>query len=63
MKKERYAALLILLAFFSGMFLTAATSGCDAANDMTAKYSNELHPGSPFSISEESGIESAARTH
>jgi hypothetical protein len=31
MKKERYAIVLILLAFFSGMVLTAATSGCDAA--------------------------------
>ncbi len=29
MKKETYAAGLILVAFFSGMVLTAATSGCD----------------------------------
>ena len=30
MKKERYAIALILVAFFSGMVLTAATSGCDS---------------------------------
>ncbi|RMF44093.1 MAG: hypothetical protein D6753_03435 [Planctomycetota bacterium] len=29
MKKERYALALILLAFLSGMILTAAISGCD----------------------------------
>ena len=30
MKKERYAVAMIFVAFFSGMVLTAATSGCDA---------------------------------
>lgn len=30
MKREKYAAALIVLAFFSGMVLTAATSGCDS---------------------------------
>ena len=47
MKKERYAIVLILLAFFSGMVLTAATSGCDstdsprhaATNNPTAAHS------------------------
>ena len=41
MKKERYAAILILLAFFSGMFLTAATSGCDASNSDVATQSED----------------------
>ncbi|MEM8733605.1 MAG: hypothetical protein AAGG44_05270 [Planctomycetota bacterium] len=36
LRRERFAAALILLAFLSGMVLTAATSGCDAANKMTA---------------------------
>lgn len=34
MKKERFAALLIFLAFFSGMMLTAATSGCDLPREL-----------------------------
>lgn len=38
MKKERYAAALILLAFFSGMVLTAATSGCDGTEARTTAY-------------------------
>lgn len=37
MRKERYAAFLILLAFFSGMLITAATSGCDSHSDFTAQ--------------------------
>lgn len=32
MKKESYAVVLIMMAFVSGMVLTAATSGCDASN-------------------------------
>lgn len=35
MKKERYAVGLIMVAFFSGMLLTAATSGCDSRNNVT----------------------------
>lgn len=34
MKREGYAAALIVLAFFSGMVLTAMTSGCDANRSM-----------------------------
>ncbi len=44
MKKERYAIFLILLAFSSGMVLTAATSGCDARNQLTAQNETETAP-------------------
>ena len=37
MKKEIYAIVLITVAFFSGMILTAATSGCDTASDTTVQ--------------------------
>lgn len=40
-RRERYAALLILLAFFSGMVLTAATSGCDSARDGATAHSDK----------------------
>ena len=36
-KKESFAAVLITLAFFSGMMLTAATSGCDSGENMTVQ--------------------------
>lgn len=42
MKKERFAFALILLAFFSGMVLTAATSGCDSNNGLTAQNPTSL---------------------
>ena len=42
MKKERYAVVMILLAFFSGMVLTAATSGCDSRNQLTAQADETL---------------------
>ncbi|MEM7474375.1 MAG: hypothetical protein AAF483_05225 [Planctomycetota bacterium] len=47
MRRERFAASLILLAFFSGMLLTAATSGCDAKNNLTAQ--NDAEQNSPSS--------------
>jgi hypothetical protein len=37
MLKERYAIVLILLALFSGMLLTAATSGCNARDSSAAR--------------------------
>ncbi len=40
MRRERFAASLILLAFVSGMLLTAATSGCDS-NDKTTAQSEQ----------------------
>ena len=42
MKKERYAIVLILVAFSSGMVLTAATSGCDARSNLTAQNESTL---------------------
>ncbi|MFK7736705.1 MAG: hypothetical protein AB8B50_11780 [Pirellulaceae bacterium] len=36
LRRERFAAALIFLAFLSGMVLTAATSGCDATNRLSA---------------------------
>ncbi len=42
MKKELVALALILLAFSTGMILTAATSGCDAHNDGTAQARNGI---------------------
>ncbi len=49
MKKERYAVVLILLAFFSGMVLTAATSGCDSRNELTAQ-TDSGEPRSPSAV-------------
>ena len=43
MKRERFAASLILVAFVSGMILTAATSGCDSADYTAQVDSGELH--------------------
>jgi len=37
MKKELVAVTLILLAFSTGMILTAATSGCDAQDNRASK--------------------------
>ena len=44
MKKERYAVGLIMVAFFSGMLLTAATSGCDSRNNVA---STNVQPEEP----------------
>lgn len=50
MKREGYAALLIILAFCSGMFLTAMTSGCDAhrSPSQAANASVESNSSSVF---------------
>ena len=46
MKREGYAVVLIVLAFCSGMVLTAMTSGCDShrVSSQTAKASVESNP-------------------
>lgn len=43
LKKESFAVALILMAFFSGIVLTAATSGCDAPNNLAADPSGSAN--------------------
>jgi hypothetical protein len=45
LRRERFAAALIFLAFLSGMALTAATSGCDATNRLSASETETSENG------------------
>ncbi|MFN3193637.1 MAG: hypothetical protein ACE361_24200 [Aureliella sp.] len=56
LRRERFAAALILLAFLSGMMLTAATSGCDAANKMTASSEPSV-PSESSDVSQDAELE------